>query len=812
MVHTFTKFLFLFLFFLVGFATQAQDTYVWTGAINTDWNNPGNWRQNSVPQPDQGAYIGGSGITNWPIISNDLTLIKFSLYQGQIDTKGYTISTEEFLVEEGIVNNTIPATKIRFVCNGTNYQKSHYVSKSIFNGDIDITFKGNYGFVEGYGTSFTPKTVGNIYNGNVKFFLTGGGSFRLSDYEPSSFKGDLTIERTTKLGSTDLFVAGNSVVDGNFKYTDNVGGDITLGSTGECHISGTFDLNAKIANFIDRRFFMSKVWNGQSGGKIEIENLGFSCSSNNLKLSSFNVSKPSAAVKFVRNTIEGNVNLSSQTDYEQPSVLYGNKIIGDFYFSHAAGGTLYESTDAYLNQETLQSVALPNVPANEFIGNVTLLRTFPYAGAIVVAGGKDSPKFSKNLTLSGNTTVGSAGLIFNGESNSVIKQFDNPLNIPNLSIQKSASGKLVLSSPLKISQYLSFSSGLVQSTSVSPLIFLDGAVALQAKNTSHVTGPVHKIGNNIFTFPIGSGTILTPLSISAPVVDTDEFSAEYIALSPTSNGYNTNSKATSLTDVYNSGFWDLMRVNGASNVSVSLGYNVPSAYITDQSKLRIAHWNGSMWQDLGNGGTSGSLTIGTIATAGVVTDFSPFTIASSDASNPLPVKLVSFSAQKENETALLQWSTSEERNSYIFEIENSPNARDWQKIGEVKSAGESTKLSRYQFVDIKPTAGVNYYRLKMIDLDGTFAYSRIESITVSTVSQIILYPNPVSEKLFIKTSKNTETVKVRLTNSNGATVFAKNAFDLKDGINFSRLPDGIYLVKITLPDNRIETHKVFVEK
>jgi hypothetical protein len=175
------------------------------------------------------------------------------------------------------------------------------------------------------------------------------------------------------------------------------------------------------------------------------------------------------------------------------------------------------------------------------------------------------------------------------------------------------------------------------------------------------------------------------------------------------------------------------------------------------------------------------------------------------------VKLVKFSVQKENETTLLQWSTTEEINSDRFEIENSLDAINWQKIGEAKANGKSTVLSHYQFVDKTPFSGLNYYRLKMIDTDGTFAYSRIESIKLSAAVQTVMYPNPVSDRLFFETTKGVSILKVNLTNSNGIHVLAANNADLNEGIDLSKFPAGIYFVNITLSDSRVETHKVFVK-
>nr|MBZ1363183.1 Ig family protein [Dyadobacter fermentans]MBZ1363278.1 Ig family protein [Dyadobacter fermentans] len=73
-------------------------------------------------------------------------------------------------------------------------------------------------------------------------------------------------------------------------------------------------------------------------------------------------------------------------------------------------------------------------------------------------------------------------------------------------------------------------------------------------------------------------------------------------------------------------------------------------------------------------------------------------------------------------TALLTWSTTEEVNSDRFEIERSLNGKGWSTIGKVRSNGESSVLRNYTYTDDSPEKGENLYRLRMVDLDGTYAF------------------------------------------------------------------------------------------
>ncbi|MCE6992884.1 T9SS type A sorting domain-containing protein [Dyadobacter sp. CY323] len=174
--------------------------------------------------------------------------------------------------------------------------------------------------------------------------------------------------------------------------------------------------------------------------------------------------------------------------------------------------------------------------------------------------------------------------------------------------------------------------------------------------------------------------------------------------------------------------------------------------------------------------------------------------------NPLPVTLVEFTARPEGRTTLLSWSTTMETNSDRFEIERSQTGKNWQKIGTVRSNQESTSLLNYSFTDSKPLDGANLYRLKMVDLDETFAYSQIKDVDFS--ASAYLYPNPVigNENLIINAMDWSSIKQVKVINAMGKTVFeASNA--LSTGINTKNLAAGSYFVKMIHVNGSVSTHK-----
>jgi hypothetical protein len=175
----------------------------------------------------------------------------------------------------------------------------------------------------------------------------------------------------------------------------------------------------------------------------------------------------------------------------------------------------------------------------------------------------------------------------------------------------------------------------------------------------------------------------------------------------------------------------------------------------------------------------------------------------------LPVTLTSFNVTKENTTANLAWSTTEETNSERFDIEHSLDAKRWTVIGTQKSNGESSILRNYTFPHATPGKGTNYYRLKMIDMDGTFAYSSTRSIDIDQ-ALINVYPNPVADVLTIGTSL-TNLSRVQLYNTNGTSVYDSGK-NVTDKIAVGNLSGGIYLVLLSYADGTSDTRKIVVKK
>lgn len=190
----------------------------------------------------------------------------------------------------------------------------------------------------------------------------------------------------------------------------------------------------------------------------------------------------------------------------------------------------------------------------------------------------------------------------------------------------------------------------------------------------------------------------------------------------------------------------------------------------------------------------------------------PFREATGTWDASLPVTLVNFQANAERTLVNLSWATTSEKNSKNFEIQRSANAKDWKNIGfvDIKSVnGNSVSALTYSFADATPLNGLNYYRLKMVDLDASFAYSTIVSVDIKS-EMVYVSPNPTSGIIKLSKSNLSEVKKVELVNTNGKLVYSTKQIPA-GGIDVKGiLGSGAYLIIVNYADGSQSSHKILI--
>jgi hypothetical protein len=196
------------------------------------------------------------------------------------------------------------------------------------------------------------------------------------------------------------------------------------------------------------------------------------------------------------------------------------------------------------------------------------------------------------------------------------------------------------------------------------------------------------------------------------------------------------------------------------------------------------------------GGTSTQSRAFTLATSPAA-DASWFS-KSSDALNPLPLKLLSFTAQAVNDQSLLRWVTTEEHNTSYFMVQRSVDGTGWNDIGKVAARGESAVNQSYSLIDANPNTGLNYYRLLMADIDGHSTYSPICQLSFDKRKDLAMMPNPARSlvRVVLPAAINGQS-RLKIYNAIGQSVLEQDATGLQVvEFNVSGLAAGIYQVVI----------------
>ncbi|MBK9382034.1 MAG: T9SS type A sorting domain-containing protein [Chitinophagaceae bacterium] len=365
--------------------------------------------------------------------------------------------------------------------------------------------------------------------------------------------------------------------------------------------------------------------------------------------------------------------------------------------------------------------------------------------------------------------------------------------------------KTIAAGGIIITDDATFTSGIVNSSVTNSITFNDNAATTGANDASFVNGPIVKNGNDAFDFPVGTiigGNRYHPISIGAPSASTT-FEAEYIRASSVllEPDLNTGVYAVSACE-----YWRLDRTGASATADVTLYWNEYSpcggAYITTLTGLIVA-WRDpadSRWENsLGGPQTVTSIspfTTGTLLRTSVEANgFGYFTFGSANINgSPLPVKLSNIRAFEKQQGIQIDWTAYQEDNLSRYQVERSADGQTFMPVGDV-AARNLVIESNYSFFDANPLPGVNFYRLKNIDLDGKSGYSNVVKVNLDkNIKGFTLYPNPVRSAVvsFQSSDLSKGNYSVNIFNANGQQVYAQRFNHSGGSVNQTlQLPAGV---------------------
>jgi len=364
--------------------------------------------------------------------------------------------------------------------------------------------------------------------------------------------------------------------------------------------------------------------------------------------------------------------------------------------------------------------------------------------------------------------------------------------------------------------------------------------------STFVRGPVSKYfesgaaGNEEFEFPIGKSDKWGRAFVSITGGHPDFITAEYFNTPYTFIATTFISSTTSrpLKHVSQLEHWMIDRSNSANNnvqkarvhlyweSGVASGIsNLTLDADPYKSNLVVTHFEdiskdgtygiGDKWVNEGGideGGSkiyesgASSITKGAIGShkTQLIGTFSPFTFGSDDVINPLPVNWLYVRAKlvTDGNEALVQWGTSSEVDNDYFEIQRSNDGVNFTVIG-IEEASR-TGRGEYVWLDEKPYTGVVYYRIRQVDFDGTYSFSKVVSVNFKPKedkNSLMVYPNPTNSRnvnLLVNSNLESE-ITFRIFNAIGKQIFT-NTIKLTKGVNNIKInklpymPSGMYII------------------
>lgn len=411
-----------------------------------------------------------------------------------------------------------------------------------------------------------------------------------------------------------------------------------------------------------------------------------------------------------------------------------------------------------------------------------------------------SINITKNLVNDGVLNGLGRTVAFTGSTASVISGVTGNITFGELE-QNKTSTTTTLSIPVTVIDNLYMNNGVILSDNTNLLILNNDATSSSGNSTSFVNGPMKKIGDDAFIFPLGDGAKWARLGISAPSVTTDAFTAQYYDTNYVDTTTMALAPAPVLNKVSKNEYWTCDRTNGSSNVTVQLFWenNVESGINAYTADLVVAHWNGSAWENAGqssiNTSNPGSVTSNT------VNSFSPFTFGSlSPATNPLPIELLNFNATLADNIIDLKWETATEINNEFFIVEKSTDATNFEFVDRIVGAGNSNINLIYHTKDLNPIKGISYYRLKQVDFDGKQSYSSIVSVNYSpNVLDFNVYPNPNDgEVINISFTNDSKPYQIRIIDTKGYEIYSEKIWGSNNYkiTPANKLKSGLYIISL----------------
>jgi len=670
---------------------------VWTGAVNTDWFNSGNWC--GLPSPyyptsTTDVYIpSATQCPNQPYINGDVYSV-WARCRNLVIAQGATLTDKQYgnVMAQGIGWGVQPDGCLLIYGNlqndGTLDIRGHYKN-------------GNYRIWPTYFMGTNAQTIsGNGYYPEWQMFHGPVFQFYLnSDY---TLMNNWPPQDCDTLGGIGIGYAGYTT--GSLKINDKTVKTSYWNQYGTSVVtSGTLKI---VCN-----------WDNFEGAVMYCVPALSTWGTNSLMM----YAKKKATVDFAWNDDYYNLEMAPSVGAYDYSIKTDMSINGYFKITD---GLVYGAYPFNNNSFSLKGDWINNGTYNpyNYSSSTTGASTVIFNGSVTqhITSTK-SPKTSTtfhNLTNNNSQDVNAVVLDVNTTVGTTSTDA-GVLTLTNGDIQSTASELLTLNSAVTVSPSIATGSG--QSGS-----FVSGFLNRTTSTTNGVT----------YDYPMGdspSGT-WRPMAITTKDISANTWLCQMIKTNPnTALGSAVKGSPELITGMNNVYYYNLTR-SGMATIDLKMFYVEADQPSISESDFIIGHWvsGSSYWDNWTKNSPSDWVYDATNNWMKVigVSSFSP--VGPGNKKTNLPIELLTFNAKCQDNQVNLSWVTTSETNNDFFTIERSGNSTEWENLFNVQGAGNSNSYLFYTAEDKQPLSGNSYYRLKQTDFDGKYSYSDVVEVDCSS--------------------------------------------------------------------------------
>lgn len=481
------------------------------------------------------------------------------------------------------------------------------------------------------------------------------------------------------------------------------------------------------------------------------------------------------------------------------------------------------------------------------------------ANAVLNAGNISNLNLGGNWTNDGTFTSGSNLVTFNSPAANVLQTLGgaSSTTFNNLTINTSAATDAVqLTNDATISNNLVLTQGALELNQNTLIVSNSNTTAISrtsgfmmSENIAAPYGTIrwfinNSVGAHVYPFGVSS-TQYIPLTLDVTSAGTRGVGSGYVPVSTYAtqatnppgefpsgvSNLNGTTGGASVTDRYwniTLGSAEFATTRPTSTVTfTALNTEKPTTWTaigeppTNPNELLTQRWNTAAYWDpaqtspaqtyTNDSPAAGTFQVGVPSLTNYSTSWSI-----TDSSVPLPVELVSFTAELRNGLVEIKWTTESELDNDFFTVQRTASGETFEAVTEVDGAGTIAQTRRYTAYDQQPLPGKWYYRLRQTDFDGSHSYSKLVSVGVPESYYRTIYPNPGNgEQVSVSVSPGDigKDAEVWISDQSGRDVYRSARFvvasrDIHVSLNF-RLSSGIYVFSLVL-ENEVKRFKLVV--